>query len=147
MGNVTKRPVSTTAGGCRATRNGYACTRKQDHGGRHEVHGIDGVILSMWASRRRDGIVSAAGDAHTEAERRWPTRYVRIPCVLGATTYPAENPRADGFVAGAGWQASLKVEVTEDMVNIVQERLYDDLREGDRPVIRAALVAALGAQR
>ena len=39
---------------------------------------------------------------------------------------------------------SVRVEVTDEMVDIVQERLYDDMREGDRPIIRAALIAALG---
>jgi|GEM_PF-7113196 len=33
--------------------------------------------------------------------------------------------------------------VTEEMVDAVQERLYDDYREGDRASIRAALEAAL----
>ena len=51
-------------------------------------------------------MATLSSDARTEAERRWPTRHVHIPGVLGASTYPAENPRADGFVAGAEWQAS-----------------------------------------
>ena len=35
------------------------------------------------------------------------------------------------------------VTVTERMVDIMQEAMYDDMREADRPVIRAALEAAL----
>ena len=52
MGQIAKQAMSSTVGGCRATRNGYACTRKRGHAGRHEARGIGGVLLSMWASRR-----------------------------------------------------------------------------------------------
>lgn len=33
--------------------------------------------------------------------------------------------------------------VTDEMVDIIQESVYDDYREGDRPVIRAALEAVM----
>jgi hypothetical protein len=48
-----------------------------------------------------------------------------------------------------GWNCStchpIPAVVTAGMVDIVQERLFDDNREADRPLIRAALEAALAA--
>jgi hypothetical protein len=40
-------------GGCRATRDGFACTRKAGHAGRHIARGIDGMILKIWARVKR----------------------------------------------------------------------------------------------
>lgn len=43
----------TAAGGCRATREGFACTRKRSHAGRHEARGLGGILLKTWAAARR----------------------------------------------------------------------------------------------
>lgn len=61
-----------------------------------------------------------------------------------------ERPWPEGFpverlsqlmrhVRSAGEGMPQRPTVTEEMVDIVQYRLYNDYREGDRPVIRAAL--------
>jgi hypothetical protein len=39
------------AGGCRSKHQGFACTRKVGHAGRHTAKGINGVTLATWAPR------------------------------------------------------------------------------------------------
>lgn len=66
-------------------------------------------------------MATLSSDARTEAERRWPTGHVHIPGPLGATTYPAENPRADGFVAGAQWQSSRNAVSLDDHLQAIRQ--------------------------
>jgi hypothetical protein len=41
----------TKTQGCRSRHEGFACTRKQSHKGRHEARGINGVKLATWATK------------------------------------------------------------------------------------------------
>ena len=77
-------------------------------------------------------------DARKAAEERYP---IRLPYNLD---FEIRSREQDSFVAGAEWQAARAPQITDEMVDIIQEAVYDDWREGDCPVIRAALEAALG---
>jgi hypothetical protein len=83
----------------------------------------------------------------TEAEREalvkaiLSARWANGDPLSGVTSRTAQM--IAGPILAAGFR---RVAVTEDMVSIVQERVYDDNREGDRPVIREALEAALAAE-
>lgn len=49
------------------------------------------------------------------------------------------------FAFAAGILHVLSLLESETAVEAVQDRVYDDYREGDKPVIRAALAAAVAA--
>jgi hypothetical protein len=82
-------------------------------------------------------MTTADDKAHEEALTRYPEPEDNL------TLRSIHTLLREGFTEGAAWQREQSVEITDEMVDTIQEAVYDDCREGDRAIIRAALEAAL----
>jgi hypothetical protein len=50
--------MAEKVGGCSAKSEGFACTRKRGHAGRHIARGIGGVVLKTFAPKRHAKVVT-----------------------------------------------------------------------------------------
>ena len=43
-----RKPHHISQKGCESRAEGYICTRKRDHNGKHAAHDSDAVIIATW---------------------------------------------------------------------------------------------------